>query len=61
MKNPPVRPTFLLQRMSLRERTALSDGNNSDHARTYNEEYVQWDSREGAGIALPYSTIKVNN
>lgn len=61
MKKPPVRPTFLLERMPLRERTALSDNNNSDHARTYNEEYVQWDSREGAGIALPYSTIKVDN
>jgi hypothetical protein len=58
MKNPPVRPTFLLERMAIRERTALSDNNNSDHARTYNEEYAQWDSREGAGIALPYATIK---
>lgn len=31
----------------------------SDHTRNTGEEYIQWKSREGYGIAVPYQTIKV--
>ena len=33
----------------------------SDHTRTTGEEYIQWKSREGYSIALPYAAIKANN
>jgi len=34
---------------------------NSDVARKTKEESVQWDSRHGVGVFLPYQTVKVNN
>lgn len=61
LKNAPKKATFHLERQVIRERTALSSDNNGENARTTGEEYIQWDSRDGAGIALPYGAIKVNN
>jgi phage major head subunit gpT-like protein len=61
LKNAPVKPTFTMERRALRELTSLMDDNNSDSVRTTKEEYIQWDSRLGAGIALPYAAIKVTN
>jgi hypothetical protein len=51
LKNPPKKATF----------EALEGNNNSDAVRSSAEEYVQWESREGGGIALPYAAIKIDN
>lgn len=59
--DPPKESTFFLDRLSVQEETALSEDNNSDHVRSTKEESIQWFSRSGAGIALPYSAIKVAN
>lgn len=61
LKNAPKKATFHLQREGLKEYTALDGDNNSDYVRDTGREYVQWECREGAGIALPFSAIKVNN
>ena len=61
LKNPPKKATFFLSREGVQEFTSLEGDNNGDHTRTTGEEYVQWEERAGAGIALPYGTIKVNN
>lgn len=61
LKNPPKQATFFLDREGYKEFEALEGGNNSDHVRNTGEEYVQWESRSGAGIALPYGAIKINN
>lgn len=61
LKAAPKKPTFLLDREGVQEFEALEGGNNSDHVRDTGEEYVQWERRAGAGIALPYGTMKVNN
>lgn len=57
---PPKLPTFQLERKEVMERSALEGQNNSDHTRTTGEEYIQWDSRSGYGIALPYAALKIN-
>jgi hypothetical protein len=57
----PKKPTFLLNREGVQEFTSLEGDNNGDHTRTTGEEYVQWEERSGAGIALPYAAIKINN
>lgn len=59
--NPPKKPLFTLDREGLREFTSLEDDNNSDHTRSTAKEYVQWELRQGGGIALPYGICKVNN
>lgn len=59
--NSPTLPTFLLDREGVREYSSLEDDNNGDHTRNTGEEYVQWELRQGAGIALPYGAMKVNN
>lgn len=59
--NSPLQPTFLLDREGLQEFASLEGDNNGDHTRNTGEEYVQWETRQGAGIALPYGAIKVNN
>lgn len=59
--NAPKKPTFLLNREGVQEFTSLEGDNNGDHTRTTGEEYVQWETRQGAGIALPYAGIKINN
>lgn len=61
LKNPPKQPTFLLDRQGVIELESLEGSNNSDRTRDTGEEYVQWECRHGAGIALPYGAIKVNN
>lgn len=61
LKEAPKRPTFAVDREGLQEFTALEGDNNSDHVRDTGYEYVQWELRQGAGIALPYGAIKVNN
>jgi len=57
----PKLPTFLLNREGLQEFTSLEGDNNSDHTRTTGQEYIQWELRQGAGIALPYGAIQINN
>ena len=59
--NPPKKPTFLLNREGLQEQMSLMSDNNSDRTRNTAEESVQWYLREGAGIALPYGALKINN
>ena len=59
--NAPKKPTFVLDREGLQEFTSLEGDNNSDHTRSTAQEYVQWEIRQGFGIALPYGTIEVNN
>lgn len=59
LKNPPKQPTFLLDRQSAQEFSALEGDNNSDSVRDRGEEYIQFESRSGGGIALPYGAIKV--
>ena len=53
--------TFFLDRQGVQEETALREDNNSDHTRKTGEESIQWHSRSGAGIALPYGAIKTTN
>jgi len=61
LKASPKKSTFLLDREGVREFSSLEGDNNGDHTRDTGEEYVQWERRAGAGIALPYGAIKVNN
>lgn len=61
LKQSPTMPAFLLDREGVQEFEALEGGNNSDHVRDTGYEYVQWERRAGAGIALPYGTIKISN
>jgi len=61
LRNPAKRATFMLDREGIQEYSSLEGDNNSDHTRNTGEEYVQWERRAGAGIALPYSAIKINN
>ena len=59
--DPPKKATFLLDREGVQEETALMEDNNSDLTRRTAEESIQWWSRSGAGIALPYAAIKTTN
>lgn len=61
MANPPKMSTFMLTREAPQEFTSLEGDNNSDLTRSTGEEYIQWEARYGAGIALPYATIKIDN
>ena len=61
LRNPAKQATFMLDREGIQEYSSLEGDNNSDHTRNTGEEYVQWERRAGAGIALPYSAIKINN
>ena len=58
---PPKMSTFLLDRSGIQEFTAFEGDNNSDSVRDTGVEYIQWEQRLGAQIALPYAAIKVNN
>ena len=51
LKAAPKKATFILDRQGVQEFSALEGDNNSDHVRDVAEEYVQWESRMGAGIA----------
>ena len=57
--NAPKKATFLLDRQSAQEFSAMEGDNNSDSVRDTGNEYIQFESRSGAGIALPYATITV--
>jgi len=58
-KGAPYKPVFQQIRRPLRE--AYSNVDNSDESRATKIEGVQWDSREGYGLMLPYQCVKVNN
>lgn len=61
LKNPPKKATFILEREGVQEFSSLEGDNNGDHTRDTGEEYVQWERRAGAAIALPYGAIAINN
>lgn len=61
LKDSPEKPFAMLDREGVKEFEALEDSNNSDHVRNTGQEYVQWETRQGAVIALPYGIIKINN
>jgi hypothetical protein len=61
LKSPPKKATFHLERKAVQPFEALEGNNNSDSVRDSAEEYIQWESREGGGIALPYGAIKIDN
>ena len=58
-KGAPHKAVFQQMRRGLRESYGNMD--NSDSARETKIEHVQWDSREGYGLMLPYQTVKINN
>lgn len=55
----PVKATFVQDREALRAVSATED--NSDEARNAKVEYVDFTSRLGVGVNVPFATIKVNN
>ncbi len=59
--DPPTMATFLSERQELKELMALEDDNNSDSVRTNAVEYMQYESRSGAGILTPHAAIEVTN
>jgi hypothetical protein len=59
LKGAPKKPLFMLDRQPLMEFSSLIGDNNSDTTRNTGQEYVQWDKRVGAGVALPFSAIKI--
>jgi len=61
LKNAPKKPTFILDREGVQEFSSLEGDNNGDHTRDTAEEYIQWERRAGAGIALPFGAIKIDN
>ncbi|HXI82134.1 MAG TPA: hypothetical protein VNM34_15105 [Verrucomicrobiae bacterium] len=61
LKNPPKKAAFLLDRQGVEEFSSLEGDNNGDRTRDTGEEYVQWERRAGAGVALPYAAIKIDN
>lgn len=61
LKDAPIQSTFILDRQAPKEFAALEGDNNSDSNRDTGQEYIQWESRMGGGIALPYAAIKVAN
>tara|TARA_R110000782_G_scaffold253743_1_gene341945 strand:- start:26076 stop:27071 length:996 start_codon:yes stop_codon:yes gene_type:complete len=61
LKNAPKKSTFVLDRKGIMEETSIRGENNGDYTRDTGGEYIQWHSRSGAGIALPFGAMKVNN
>ena len=59
LRAAPKKPTFILDREGVQEFSSLEGDNNGDHTRDTAEEYIQWERRAGAGIALPYGAIRV--
>ena len=57
----PKKSTFFLDRKGIQEESSLRGENNGDLTRTTGVEYIQWHSRSGGGIALPFGAMKVNN
>lgn len=60
LKNPPKKSTFMVTRQAVVEQTSFQGDNNSDQVRQSLQESIQWDSRVGAGIALPYGAIRIS-
>jgi len=54
-----VKPLFRQTRQGVEEHFATAD--NNDEALKTGEESVWWDSREGYGVNMPFSTISVTN
>jgi len=61
LNNPPKQPCFFMDREGVQEFSSMEGDNNSDHVRTTAEEYIQWESRSGAGVALPYGAISITS
>jgi len=61
LQKPPKKATFILDRKGVQEFSSLEGDNNGDHTRDTAEEYIQWERRAGAGIALPFGAIMINN
>ena len=59
LKGAPTKPCFFLDREGVIELSSLEGDNNGDHTRSTGEEYIQWETRSGAGVALPYGMIGV--
>jgi len=59
LKGAPTLPCFFLDREGVIELSSLEGDNNGDHTRSTGEEYIQWESRSGAGVALPFAAIAV--
>lgn len=55
----PLKPIFRQTREALRE--SVGNEGNSDIARDFWWDYLQWTLRYGYGVNLPYATIKINN
>ena len=53
------KPIFQQEREALFEVQATWE--TSDHTRDTGEEYIQWKSRGGYGVSVPYACIKRNN
>ena len=51
----------IIQQVRSPLRDAFATMETSDQVRDTKIEYVQWDSREGYGIPIPYQTVKINN
>lgn len=57
----PVPQKALFQQVRMPVRESFANFDNSDQVRQTKVEYVQWDSREGYGLTLPYQTVTINN
>lgn len=55
----PHKAIFKQQRRALRE--AFANVDTSDHSRNTKEEYIQWDSRSGYSVFLPYQQVLIDN
>ena len=60
LRGAPSKAIFYVNREGVQEFSSLEGDNNGDRTRDTGEEYVQWEERSGAGIPLPYATVKVN-
>lgn len=59
MIGSPKKAVFTQEREPVFETVATWE--NSDHTRNTQEEYIQWKSRKGVGVGVPYQTIKISN
>ena len=59
LQGVPKKATALLDRQDVQEFSAVASDNNSDSVRDTGTEYIQFESRSGGIIALPFGAIKV--
>lgn len=59
LKDSPLKAVVRQERQPLRSFTATFE--NNPGTRDAKIEYIQWDSRTGYGVLLPYQTVRVNN